>query len=200
LSFARREPVDPQPIEINEVISRMSTLAWHSLGDRVTTAFRLADDLWPVFVDPNQLESALLNLALNARDAMAGRGSLTIETANCHIEEAESAAHPGVGPGEYVMISIADTGCGMPQEVRDKAFDPFFTTKGAGKGTGLGLSQVNGFVTRSGGRCIIDSTPGRGTTVKLYLPRYVGGSEQPKPDAAEEANHRTPASVEGDKP
>ncbi len=184
LSFARREPVDPQPLDVNEVISRTSSLAWHSLGDQVTAEFRLADDLWPVFVDPNQLESALLNLALNARDAMAGRGRLTIETANCQIEEGDDASHPGVGAGEYVTISIGDTGCGMPQEVRDKAFDPFFTTKGAGKGTGLGLSQVNGFVTRSGGRCIIDSTPGRGTTVKLYLPRYLGAIGRRKPGAA----------------
>jgi two-component system NtrC family sensor kinase len=178
LSFARREPVDPQPVDINEVITRMSDLAWHSLGDQIATTSRLSDELWPVFVDPNQLETALLNLALNARDAMAGGGRLTIETANCHVEEAAVEAHPNIGPGDYVAISIGDTGCGMPQEVRDKAFDPFFTTKEAGKGTGLGLSQVNGFVTRFGGRCIIDSQPGRGTTVMLYLPRYIGAMER----------------------
>jgi signal transduction histidine kinase len=202
LSFARREPVDPQPLDINEVISRMSNLAWHSLGDQVRTAFRLTGDVWPVFVDPNQLESALLNLALNARDAMAGRGSLTIETANFHIAEADPLTHPGVAAGDYVTISITDTGCGMPQEVRDKAFDPFFTTKGAGKGTGLGLSQVNGFVTRSGGRCIIDSQPGRGTTVKLYLPRYFGAIGRRKPGTAtgvaEDEPGKTPAAVAGE--
>jgi signal transduction histidine kinase len=198
LSFARREPVDPQPLDINEAISRMSNLAWHSLGDRVSVAFRLSGDLWPVFVDPNQLESALLNLALNARDAMAGQGRLTIETANCTIEEADPPTHPGVAAGEYVMISIGDTGCGMPQEVRAKAFDPFFTTKGVGKGTGLGLSQVNGFVTRSGGRCIIDSQPGRGTTVKLYLPRYFGAIERGKPDSVEDEPGKTPAAVAGE--
>ena len=177
LSFVRREPVDPQPVDINEVITRMSDLAWHSLGDQIGTTSRLSPDLWPVFVDPNQLETALLNLALNARDAMAGGGRLTIQTANYHVEGADET-HPGVAPGEYVLTSIGDTGSGMPQEVLDKAFDPFFTTKEAGKGTGLGLSQVNGFVTRFGGRCLIDSQLGRGTTVKLYLPRYQGAIER----------------------
>jgi signal transduction histidine kinase len=177
LGFARREPVDPQPVDINELITRMSDLAWRSLGDDIAVDLRLSAGLWPVFVDPNQLENALLNLALNARDAMAGQGSLTIETANLHVEDADSAAQLGVRAGEYVAIFIGDTGCGMPPEVRDKAFDPFFTTKEAGKGTGLGLSQVNGFVTRSGGRCTISSEPGRGTTVKLYLPRYLGAVE-----------------------
>src|SRR6266852_4695356 len=178
LSFVRREPVDPQSVDINEVIARTSDLAWHSLGDRIATTSRLSDDLWPVFVDPNQLETALLNLALNARDAMEGGGRLTVETANRRVEEASADTHPGIAPGDYVAISIGATGSGMPPEVRDKAFDPFFTTKEAGKGTGLGLSQVNGFVTRFGGRCIIDSEPGRGTTVKLYLPRYFGTMER----------------------
>src|SRR5216683_6524470 len=178
LSFVRREPIDPQSVDINEVITRMSDLAWHSLGDRIATTSRLSDGLWPVFVDPNQLETALLNLALNARDAMEGGGRLTIETANCPVDEASDDTHPGIAPGDYVVISIGDTGIGMPQEVRDKAFDPFFTTKEAGKGTGLGLSQVNGFVTRFGGRCIIDSQPRRGTTVKLYLPRYSGAMDR----------------------
>jgi len=178
LSFVRREPVDPQSVDINEVIARTSDLAWHSLGDRIATTSRLSDDLWPVFVDPNQLETALLNLALNARDAMEGGGRLTVETINCQVDEASDDTHPGIAPGDYVAIAIGDTGSGMPPEVRDKAFDPFFTTKEAGKGTGLGLSQVNGFVTRFGGRCIIDSEPGRGTTVKLYLPRYFGATER----------------------
>ncbi|HEV8679444.1 MAG TPA: ATP-binding protein [Stellaceae bacterium] len=177
LGFARREPVDPRPVDIDELITQMPDLAWHSLGDRIAVDFRLAGDLWPVFVDPEQLENALLNLALNARDAMGGRGRLTVETANVHVNEADPAAPPSLGAGDYVAISIGDTGCGMPQEVQDKAFDPFFTTKEAGKGTGLGLSQVNGFVTRSGGRCTISSEPGRGTTVKLFLPRYLGAVE-----------------------
>ena len=172
LSFARREPVDPQALDINTVINRMFDLASHSLGGQITVECRLAEDLWPVFVDPHQLENALLNLALNARDAMESRGKLTIETMNLHQGEPAHPAEPDAPIGDYVAILIGDTGMGMPPEVRDKAFDPFFTTKEAGKGTGLGLAQVNGFVTRSGGYCMLDSEPGRGTTVKVYLPRY----------------------------
>ena len=207
LGFVRREPVDPQPVEINQLITRMSDLAWRSLGDDIAVDLRLSAGLWPVFVDPNQLENALLNLALNARDAMAAQGSLTIETANLHVEDADSAAQLGVREGEYVAIFIGDTGCGMPQEVRDKAFDPFFTTKEAGKGTGLGLSQVNGFVTRSGGRCTISSEPGRGTTVKLYLPRYLGapvgsvaegGNARTATGASEDDNGKIPVPVAGE--
>jgi len=201
LSFVRREPVDPQPVDINEVITRMSDLAWHSLGDQISATTRLSEDLWPVFVDPNQLETALLNLAVNARDAMAGGGRLTIETANCQVGEASEDTHPGIAPGDYVVISIGDTGSGMSQEVRNKAFDPFFTTKEAGKGTGLGLSQVNGFVTRFGGRCIIDSEPGRGTTVRLYLPRYFSTMERDDADAeagaAGDKGGKTPDPVGG---
>jgi signal transduction histidine kinase len=190
LSFAGREPVDPRPVDVTEVVTRMSDLPWRSLGDRVATELRQRDDLWPVFVDPGQLENALLNLALNARDAMAGRGRLTIETANLRLDEPHAAGHPGVGEGEYVTVFVSDTGCGMPREVLAKAFDPFFTTKGAGKGTGLGLSQVYGFVTRSGGHCAIDSEPGRGTTVKLYLPRYRGAPA--RASAADEARSADP--------
>ena len=177
LSFARREPADPQPTDANEAVRGMSELPWRSMSDQIATEFRLQPDLWPVFVDAQQLENALLNIALNARDAMAGRGTLTIETANTTFDDAYAAAHPGVTPGLYIEIRVSDDGCGMPPEVRRRAFDPFFSTKEAGKGTGLGLSQVYGFVTRFGGYCAIDSTPGQGTTIKLYLPRYVGERE-----------------------
>ena len=171
LNFAGREPTDPRPVVVNEVVARMSDLPWRSLGDRIATEFRLSSDLWPVFLDPTQLENALLNLALNARDAMAGHGRLTIETANLSVS-GPAGAHAGIAEGDYVTLLVGDTGCGMPRDVLAKAFDPFFTTKGAGKGTGLGLSQVYGFVTRCGGRCTIDSEPGYGTRVTLYLPRY----------------------------
>jgi two-component system NtrC family sensor kinase len=202
LNFARREPVDPRRVDINEVISSMADLPWRSLGDRIAAEFRLSDDLWPVFVDPTQLENALLNLALNARDAMAGTGSLTVETVNLHLDEADAASHPAFAAGEYVAIFVSDTGCGMPPGVREKAFDPFFTTKGTGKGSGLGLSQVNGFVTRFGGHCIIDSKPGRGTTIKLYLPRYVragvGGGARPGNGASDDEHGKTQLLVAGD--
>jgi two-component system NtrC family sensor kinase len=185
LGFARREPVDPRPVDINEVISGMSDLPWRSLGDRIMVEFRLAKELWPVFVDPVQLENALLNLALNARDAMEGAGRLTIETLNLQLDEAEAANHlETVSAGEYAAIFVGDTGCGMPPEVREKAFDPFFTTKESGKGSGLGLAQVHGFVTRFGGYCVIDSQPGRGTTIRLHLPRYVASGQEEGADAA----------------
>jgi signal transduction histidine kinase len=175
LSFAGREPLDPRPVDVNEVIARVTDLPWRTLGDRIAVEFRPGPDLWPVFVDAGQLENALLNLALNARDAMGGVGRLTIETLN----QTRTADEPGLAAGDYVAISVADTGSGMPKEVVERAFDPFFTTKEAGKGTGLGLSQVYGFVTRSGGYCAIDSEPGRGTTVYLYLLRHTAA-----PDAA----------------
>jgi signal transduction histidine kinase len=188
LGFVRREPVDPRPVDVDEVMERMSDLVRHSLGDDIAVETRLSGALWPVFVDPDQLEAALLNLALNARDAMSGRGRLTIETTNFHVEAADAPAHPGVGAGDHVAIFVGDTGIGMPPEVRDKAFDPFFTTKEAGKGTGLGLSQVNGFVTRSGGHCRIVSEPGEGTTIKLFLPRYVSSPEGDAPERVEAAD------------
>jgi len=183
LGFARREPVDPRQVAVNEVISGLSDLPWRSLGDRITVEFRLAKELWPVFVDPSQLENALLNLAINARDAMGTTGRLTIETSNVLLEDADLNQR-AVAAGEYVAIFVGDTGAGMTPEVRNKAFDPFFTTKADGKGSGLGLAQVNGFITRSGGYCAIESEPGRGTIVKLYLPRYIPTAERGEADAA----------------
>ena len=169
LGFARREPVDPRSVNVNEVVANTLELPWQA-GDDLAHEFRLAADVWPVYVDPEQLSTALLNLAVNARDAMTKGGKLTVETANCRF----SGEEPGL-VGEHVGIFVSDTGRGMSKETRDKAFDPFFTTKEPGKGTGLGLAQVHGFTTRSGGRCLIESEPGRGTTVKLYLPRHRGG-------------------------
>jgi signal transduction histidine kinase len=130
--------------------------------------------LWPVFVDPFELENALVNLAINARDAMAGYGRLTVETRNCQFDNTPPDAPPGTAAGDYVLIAMSDTGCGMTTEVRSRVFDPFFTTKEPGKGTGLGLSQVRSFVTRFGGYCTIDSEPGAGAVIRLFLPRYKG--------------------------
>jgi signal transduction histidine kinase len=170
LAFTRHEPVDPRPVDANEVIVAVLDLPWAS-SDHITVEFRLAADLWPVFVDPTQLGNSLLNLALNARDAMGGGGRLRIETANCGLVETESR-ELGLPPGDYVSIAVFDSGSGIPQDVINKVFDPFFTTKAPGKGTGLGLSQVRGFVTRFGGRCAIASEPGNGTTVRICLPRH----------------------------
>ncbi len=171
LSFTRHEPVDPRPVDANEVIRAVLDLPWQS-SDQFATRFLLADGLWPVFVDPNQLGNALLNLALNARDAMAHGGTLTVETANRHIDDTATLNRLALPAGDYVVIRVTDTGSGMPSDIIDKVFDPFFTTKEPGKGTGLGLSQVRGFITRFGGRCTIDSELGRGTTVRLFLPRH----------------------------
>ena len=180
LGFARREPDNPQPIDPAEVIASTLELPWQT-GEAVTIDLRLQERPWRVFANADQLGNAILNLALNARDAMPDGGRLTIECNNCRLDRlaAEQADAPA---GDYVGIFVSDTGSGMPPEVQKKAFDPFFTTKGAGVGTGLGLSQVYGFVTRSGGHCAIESRPGRGTTVKLYLPRYTGDWVEPVAD------------------
>jgi two-component system, NtrC family, sensor kinase len=171
LGLSRQEPVTPRPTDINEVIINTLELPWRS-GARIAREFRLHEALWPASVDPDQLATALLNLAFNARDAMPGGGRVTIETANVTLDHEAAAARADLASGDYVGIFVADTGHGMPEEVRQKALDPFFTTKEPGKGTGLGLALVNAFVTRSGGACAIDSEPGRGTTVKIYLPRH----------------------------
>ncbi|HXP05052.1 MAG TPA: ATP-binding protein [Stellaceae bacterium] len=181
LGFARREADDPHPVDPAEVIASTLELPWQS-GEAVTIDMRLQDRPWPVFVNPDQLVNAILNLALNARDAMPDGGTLTIECSNCRLDRL-AAEQADVPAGDYVGIFVSDTGSGMPPEVQEKAFDPFFTTKEAGVGTGLGLSQVYGFITRSGGHCAIESRPGRGTTVKLYLPRYTGDWVAPETDA-----------------
>jgi CheY-like chemotaxis protein len=134
----------------------------------------LGGGLWVTQADPAQLETSILNLCVNARDAMPEGGRLTLETANCHLDDRYSRLHPGVPPGQYVLIAVSDTGTGMSPDVAAKAFDPFFTTKETGKGTGLGLSQVFGFVRQSGGHVKIYSEPGQGTTIKIYLPRFYG--------------------------
>jgi PAS domain S-box-containing protein len=175
LAFSRQQPLQPEPIDVNKLVSGMSDLLRHSIGADVRLEAVLAGGLWQTHADPNQLENVILNLGVNARDAMPGGGRLTIETQNAHLDDRYVATHIGVASGQYVMIAVTDTGDGMPADVIEKAFDPFFTTKAVGKGTGLGLSQVYGFVKQSGGHVKIYSEPGQGTTVKIYLPRLVGG-------------------------
>ncbi len=166
------------------MIAGMHDLLERTLGERIRVETVGAGRLWNAHADPGELENALVNLAVNARDAMPDGGRLTIETANAHLDESYATDHPGAVPGQYVMLAVTDTGTGMTAETRARAFDPFFTTKPVGKGTGLGLSQVYGFVRQSGGHIDVYSEPGIGTTVKLYLPRFSGAAPEERPIAA----------------
>ncbi len=178
LAFARRQPLEPKPIDVNKLVAGMSDLLRRTLGEGINIETILAGGLWRVSADANQLENAILNLAVNARDAMAGGGKLTIETANTYLDAGYAALHEEVREGQHILIAVTDTGAGMPPAVLAKAFDPFFTTKEVGKGSGLGLSQVYGFTKQSGGHVKIYSEVGVGTTIKIYLPRLVGAEEQ----------------------
>jgi signal transduction histidine kinase len=184
LAFARRQALDPRPIDANKLVAGMSELLRRTLGEPVVIETVLAGGLWRTMTDPNQLESALLNLAVNARDAMPDGGKLTIETANSHLDESYVAQHQEVAPGQYVMIAVSDTGTGMEKSVIDHVFEPFFTTKEVGQGTGLGLSQVYGFIKQSNGHIKIYSELGQGTVVKLYLPRLVEDTRHAEDDEA----------------
>ena len=184
LAFSRQQPLNPEVLDANKLVPNMSDLLSHSIGTDIRLETVLGAGLWRTHADRNQLESAILNLAVNARDAMPEGGRLTIETQNVHFDDRYVAANFGAPAGQYVMIAVSDTGSGMPPDVIAKAFDPFFTTKAVGKGTGLGLSQVYGFVRQSGGHVKIYSEDGHGTTVKIYLPRFMGKDTEPEPDVA----------------
>ncbi len=187
LAFARAEPLLPQAIAPDVLVTGMSDLMDRTLGERIRLEYATVPDLWPIWVDRHQLENAILNLAVNARDAMEHDGCLTIRTSNIVLAADEIGESP---PGDYARIDVSDTGAGMTPEVLDRVFEPFFTTKPVGKGTGLGLSQIFGFVRQSGGEIAIASTPGVGTTVSLYLPRHhVYGAGLPDPD-------ETPAEID----
>ena len=179
LAFARRQPLDPKPIDVNKLVTGMSELLHRTLGESMRIETVLAGGIWRVAADANQLENAILNLAVNARDAMPSGGKLTIETANAFLDETYANAHD-VKPGQYVVVCVSDTGTGMGKDVLQKAFEPFFTTKDVGKGSGLGLSQVYGFIKQSDGHAKIYSEPGEGTTVKLYLPRLTTAADGPE--------------------
>ncbi len=191
LAFSRRQPLAPERVEPNRLIAGMSDMLHRSLGETIEVAFAPDARAWPVEIDANQLENALLNLAINARDAMPEGGKLTIETANTHLDAQYAARDSEVTPGQYVVICVSDTGSGMDADTLAHAFEPFFTTKEVGRGTGLGLSMVYGFIRQSGGHVRIYSEPGHGTTVKLYLPRYRGqasASEAPAAQIAPQGN------------
>jgi len=174
LSYSRRQPLDPKPLDANALVSATSQLLRQTIPETVEIETVLAAGLWRVFADPHQVDNCLVNLAVNARDAMPDGGKITIETRNADLDERYARMHSDVKPGQYVMISLTDTGMGMPPDVMARAFEPFFSTKEPGKGTGLGLSQIFGFAKQSNGHVTIYSEVGHGTTVRLYLPRHVG--------------------------
>ena len=171
LAFSRQHPLDPKPLDANALVEGMSNLLLRTLSEAVTIRYALETRPWRTYADPNQLENAILNLCVNAVDAMPKGGTLTLATENVSIETTATGPYEGLEAGPYVKITVADTGLGMPPEVVARAFEPFFTTKPVGKGTGLGLSQVYGFSRQSGGHAAIESEPGRGTTIAIYLPR-----------------------------
>ncbi len=182
LAFARRQPLNPKPCDINRLVADMSDLMRRTLGENISVETVLAGGLWRVEVDPHQLESAILNLAVNSRDAMPEGGKLTIETANAHLDDSYANNFAELSPGQYVVICVSDSGAGMPREVLARAFDPFFTTKPIGQGTGLGLSQVYGFVKQSNGHIKLYSEVGQGTTAKIYLPRLMDADYDEEPE------------------
>jgi signal transduction histidine kinase/DNA-binding response OmpR family regulator len=192
LAFARRQPLTPQPTNVAKLVGDLADLMRHSLGERIAIEFKMAEDPWNARIDAGQLENAILNLAINARDAMPDGGTVRVEVSNATLDRRYAALHPDVTPGPYVLIDVSDTGTGMPPEVAAQAFDPFFTTKGDGKGTGLGLSMVYGFVRQSNGHIRIDSAIGQGTSIKVYLPRTEDPviEELPHPDSAVSGSER----------
>ncbi|WP_273163316.1 CHASE domain-containing protein [Massilia timonae] len=173
LAFARRQPLHPSVVDVAQLLERSDSLLQRAAGDGIVLERTTEPDLWPTLVDPNQLEHVLLNLVINARDAMDGSGRIALRLANLTVDAGASPLEGEPAPGDYVVISIADEGHGMPPEVMEHAFEPFFTTKPEGKGTGLGLSMAHGFVRQSGGQIRLESAPGAGTTVTIYLPRHV---------------------------
>ena len=178
LAFSRKQTLAPQVTDLNKLVTEMSELLRRTLGEQVVIETVLAGGLWRTFVDRNQLENVVLNLAVNSRDAMPDGGRLTLETGNVFLDDAYAANHAEVKSGQYVMVAVSDTGIGMDEAVIQRAFEPFYTTKPEGRGTGLGLSQVFGFVKQSEGHIELYSEIGRGTTVKVYLPRHVGADQQ----------------------
>ncbi|HEY5929622.1 MAG TPA: ATP-binding protein, partial [Burkholderiales bacterium] len=189
LAFSRRQPVDPRPIDANHLIGTIEELLRRSIGEKITMKIEDAADLWLIRCDTNQLENALLNLAINARDAMPEGGTLTIATSNI-LFEPEQAMIRDIKPGEYVRLAISDTGVGMPPEVQVRAFDPFYTTKPIGQGTGLGLSMIYGFIRQSEGSVLIESEIGKGTMIEVCLPRYCGDLPQDAGAVDEDSLHQ----------
>ena len=194
LAFSRRQPLDPRPVNANRLVTGMEELLRRTIGESIQLEIVTAGGLWQTLCDPHQLESAVLNLAINARDAMPDGGRLTIETCNAHLDSAYAAKRRDVVPGQYICVCVTDTGTGMSKDTIEKAFEPFFTTKPIGQGTGLGLSMIYGFTRQSEGYARIYSEVGEGTTIKLYLPRYYGEAEAAEESPGESTDaHRAEA-------
>jgi signal transduction histidine kinase len=194
LAFSRRQSLDSKPVQMNTLVVSMGELLQRSINESIHLEMQLDEQLWVAEADPNQLESALLNLVLNARDAMPDGGKLLVKTSNQHLNMGFTEAHSNLQPGDYIVLSVTDTGYGMPQSTINRAFDPFFTTKPIGQGTGLGLSMIYGFSKQSGGHVSIHSEVGNGTTVSLFLPRFSGELLQ---DTRVDAQH-TPFARDGE--
>jgi signal transduction histidine kinase/CheY-like chemotaxis protein len=195
LAFSRQQPLNPALLDVNRVLNGLSDFLRRALGEDVSLEIVGSGGLWPVEADAAELEAAILNLAVNARDAMPDGGKLTIEASNSYLDDSYCRRHVDVRPGQYVQIAVTDTGSGMAKDVIDRAFEPFFTTKESGQGTGLGLSQVYGFVKQSGGQVKIYSEAGEGTTVKVYLPRFFGKASAPEQAAGAPSRSRSGESV-----
>jgi two-component system cell cycle sensor histidine kinase/response regulator CckA len=174
LAFARKQTIAPKVLDLNETVESMLKMLRRLIGENIDLSWLPGNNLWPVKVDPSQIDQILANLCVNARDAIAGVGKVTIETKDSTFDETTCAAHAGFVPGEYVRLTVSDNGCGMDTETRAHIFEPFFTTKGVGEGTGLGLSTVYGIVKQNNGYIDVDSAPGQGTIFKIYLPRHAG--------------------------
>ena len=181
LAFSRRQSLDSKPVEMNNLVISMGELLQRSINESIHLEMQLSEHLWVAEADPNQLESALLNLVINARDAMPDGGKLVVRTANQQLDARFTEAHSNLKPGDYVVLSVTDNGCGMPQSTISRAFDPFFTTKPIGQGTGLGLSMIYGFSKQSRGHVAIQSEVDQGTTVSLFLPRFGGDLPRDNP-------------------
>jgi CheY-like chemotaxis protein len=188
LAFARKQPLQPTNTDANATVTEVAKLLRPTLGENIDIEWKLEKNAWPALVDHAQLVTALLNLAVNARDAMPDGGKLTLETGNVYLDEMYAKAHSEVTAGPYVLFAVSDTGSGIPPDIREKIFEPFFTTKGVGQGTGLGLSMVFGFVKQSGGHIKLYTETGQGTTFKIYLPRADSAADtNEKPVASQPA-------------
>ncbi len=198
LGFSRQQSQAPQAINLNELIHSLADLLSRTLGERVDIRTELAEDLAAVYIDPGQIEAAILNLLVNARDAMPKGGRVVIRTAEARVDNSWRGKDPDLAAGRYVLLQVADSGIGMSEEVRSKACDAFFTTKEEGNGTGLGLSTIHGFVKQSGGGLGIESAPGAGTTISIYLPSYAGAAHRPSVTSGDKGHAKLPRAREGD--